>query len=149
MPTENQFVVIERPSLTWPSDLQLPSQRFRLFVAADVSTTTTEIISAFAQAALECGMVYFCAWEPDCGRFHDIVDEDILGDDLGERKFKGPGERDEIMTTWHESDSLEDALDFFVNFAIPTGGFVESSNCWLAISVNNPKWAETLKQRLR
>lgn len=73
----------------------------------------------------------------------------ILGDELGEGKFKGPGERDAIMTTWHESDSLEDALDFFVNWAIPTDGFVENSNCWLAVSVNNPKWAETLKQRLR
>ncbi len=94
-------------------------------------------------------MVYFCAWGPDGGTFHDIVDEDILGDDLGEGKFKGPDERDEIMTTWHESDSLEDALDFFVNLAIPTDGFVENSNCWFAVSVNNPKWAETLKQRLR
>jgi hypothetical protein len=147
MSTKNHFVVVERTSLTWPSELRLPSKRFRLFVAADVSNATVQLISEFAQHAIKSGMVYFCAWGPNCERFHDIVDESMM-DETGEPTFVAPTEPDTIMTTWHESDSLEEALDFFVDLAHPTDGFEPDSNCWLAISVSNPEWAETLKQRL-
>jgi hypothetical protein len=121
MPTENQCSVIEVASLSWPSALHIPSRRFRLFVAADVTGDTTEVISEFTLAALKSGMVYFCAWGPDCSRFHDIVDEVILGDDLDERLFVRPNAEDHIMTTWHERDRLHEALDFFIDWAQPTG----------------------------
>lgn len=128
--------------------MNIYSRRFRLFVAADVTGTSTDVISAFAHAALESGMAYFCSWGPDCSRFHDIVDEVILEDDLGERLFVGANERDTVMTTWHQNEPLEEAPDFFINFAHPTGDFARDSNCWLAISLNNAEWTESIRRKL-
>ena|SRR5882762_1657429 len=148
MPTENQCSVIEVPTLSWPYAVQIPSRRFRLFVAADVTSDTTEAISEFTLAALKTGMAYFCAWGPDCSRFHDIVDEVILGDDLGERLFVGQNPEDIIMTTWHERDQLHEALDFFINWAQPAGDFGINSDHWVAVCVNNPEWAAEIRRQL-
>ena len=148
MPTNDRFLVIECDSLIWPSELQISSKRFRLFVAADASRASVEVLSAFAQAALKQGMVYFCAWGPDCQRFEDIVDEDVVGDELDEKLYVGPNRDDVIMTTSHKSDTLDDALDFFVNWAIPTDGFAADSDCWVAVAIDNPEWAKCIRQRL-
>jgi hypothetical protein len=149
MPIGNHGCLVELPSLTCPAALNVPTGRFRLFVAADTTGSTTEALSEFALAALKQGMVYFCAWGPGCGRFHDIVDEVILEDDLGERLFVGPNESDTIMTTWHEKDTLDEAFDFFLSkWACPTEGFIPDSDYRVAMAVNNPAWAATMRQRL-
>lgn len=113
MPRGNRFCVVELASLSWPVDLRIPSARFRLFVAVDATVYSTEAISEFTHGALKSGMVYFCAWGPDCSGLHDIVDLVIVDDDLGKRLFVGPKEDDTIMTTWHETDKLTETLDFF------------------------------------
>src|SRR3954466_9109316 len=100
MADEKRFAVIQIPELKWPTSTQLPSGRFRLFVAADTSNLSSDVISEFASAALSKGMVYFCAWGSDCERLHDIVDEVIVEDDIGERRFVGPTPTDVVITTW-------------------------------------------------
>lgn len=145
---EDQFRTVECDSLIWPSDMVIPSKRFRLFVAADVSASAVETISDFALQALNHGMVCFSVWGPDCRRFHDIMDEVTVDDELGDRKYVGPNDYDTIMTDWHEKVTLEEAIDFFVNLAYPTGGFEAGSNYWLAISVGNEEWARTIRQKL-
>jgi hypothetical protein len=142
------FAVIQLLELQWPS-IQLDSKRFRLFVAADVCGTSTEAISDFALAALNHGMVYFCAWGDGCSRFHDIVDEVLVEDDLGDRRFSGPNENDAIMTTWHERTSLDETLDFFANCAKPTEGFAAESSFRLVICVENSEWAADASRFLR
>lgn len=147
MRTEH-FSVVELTSLRWPVDFRIPLPRFRLFIAADTTRSNVESLSEFAESALKQGMVYFCAWGPDCERFHDVVDEVILGDDLGKRLFKGPNTQDTVMTTWHARDTLDDALDFFLNFACPTDGFAADSDYWLAICINNSDWATAIRRQL-
>jgi hypothetical protein len=148
MAIENHFSVIESSTLSWPSPLHIPSRRFRLFVAADVTDAPTEVISAFARAALKAGMVYFCAWGPDCSRFHDIVDLVIVDDDLSDRLFVGASEEDTVMTTWHEKENLSEALDFFVKWAYPTDGFEADSNYRVAVCLDNSEWAATIRHQL-
>jgi hypothetical protein len=149
MADEKQFAVIEVPELKWPASILLPFSRFRLFVAADVSEVSVDAISEFASAALSRGMVYFCAWGRECERLHDIVDEVIVGDDLGERRFVGPTPNDTVMTTWHKDEGLEEALDFFSTLAVPTEGFATNSNFRLVICVGNPEWARTATRVLQ
>src|ERR1700722_14799493 len=67
------FSVIELADLKWPTTLNLPTKRFRLFVAADVTGLSADALADFAWAALCSGMVYFCAWGRGCEKFHDIV----------------------------------------------------------------------------
>jgi hypothetical protein len=149
MEQEKRFAVIQVPELNSPPALKIPSKRFRLFVAANITDVSTEMVSDFALAALNQGMVYFCSWGPDCERFHDIVDEVLVEDDIGEQKFAGPNSSDVIMTTWHAKDSLEDAIDFFATCAAPTDGFASDSDFRLVICVANQQWAAQTNESLQ
>jgi hypothetical protein len=144
-----KFAVVEVPQLAWPAELQIPSKRFRLLVAADTSQLSVQTISDFALASLEHGMVYFCSLGPGCERFHDIVDEVVVEDDLGEQKFSGSKPGDVIMTTSHEDEPLEEALEFLALFSVPTEGFQPDSDFRLVICVGNPDWAPTASNYLQ
>ena len=94
-------------------------------------------------------MVYFCSWGPECERFHDIVDEVIIGDDLSEQEFSGPNTSDVVMTTWHDDETLEEALDFFATCAVPTDGFGPDSDFRFVICVANQQWAAQAEESLK
>ncbi len=143
------FAIIKLPKLEWPKSLPAPSLRFRLFVAVDVTAVSPDVLSKFSLDALNRGMVYFCAWGNGCERFHDIVDEILVEDDLAEKRFAGPNENDVVMTTWHDHESLEDALDFFVSCAMPTDGFVTNSDFRLVVCCDDPQWAEKVRTFLK
>jgi len=106
-------------------------------------------MSDFASAALSGGMVYFSAWGSGCGRFHDVVDEIVIEDELDKRRFVGPTAKDVVMTTWHEDESLEEALSFFTTSAVPTEGFADKSDFRLVICVGNPHWAQAADRLLQ
>ena len=148
MTRAKHFNVVEQASLRWPVDLLVPVPRFRLFIAADTTGSTVESLSEFAESALKQGMVYFSAWGPDCERFHDVVDEVILEDDLGKRLFIGPNRQATVMTTWHGRDTLDEALDFFLNSACPTDGFAVDSDYWLGICINKSAWATVIRRKI-
>jgi hypothetical protein len=149
MAEETQYTVIESDCLIWPTSLRLQAKQFRLLVAADTTHTTTDEISDFTEAALGRGMVYFCAWGPGCEKFHDIVDEVIGRDELGERRFAAPTADDFVMTTWHDRETLEEALDFFATCAVPTDGYAAKSHHHVVMCVRNPEWASVAKQFLK
>jgi hypothetical protein len=141
MAEDLQFAVVESATLEWPTSLRLSSRRFRLFVAADATGLSNQEISDFAYAALSAGVVYFCAWGQGAERFHDLIDAVIVKDILGERQFALSTPDDVIMTTWHQHETLEEALDFFAACAVPTEGYLADSRCWLVICIGNPEWA--------
>jgi len=149
MAEEKRFSVVQLSALEWPELLKLPSSRFRLFVAADTRFLNIGMVSQFASAALSRGMVYFCAWGNDCERFHDIVDDVIVEDEVGERRFVGQTASDTVMTTWHKGDTLEEALDFFATLAIPSNGFVANSDYWVVVCVGSQDWASIATRVLR
>jgi len=149
MVTDRDFAVVQLTNLAWPPLLSLPTTRFRLLVAADVREVGDGAIAQFASAALNAEMVYFCAWGPDCERFHDIVDSVLVNDDKGARRYAGPRPEDIVMTTWHDDESLEEALDFLATCAVPTDGLTPDSSFRLVMCVDNPSWAATATQFLR
>jgi hypothetical protein len=141
MADENQFAVVLLDSLSWPQQVLIPTPRFRLLVAADSTRNTVAEISEFSEAALTRGMVYFCGWGPGCERFHDIVDEIIVGDDVfGHKRFTPPTPHDTVMTTWHARHTLKQALDFFATCAVPSDGYIEHSDYWLVVCIGHPEW---------
>lgn len=148
MEPDKRFAVIQVPDLVWPPTLEVPSKRFRLLVAADSTNLSTQAVADFTLAALNQGMVYLCSWGPDCERFHDIVDDVILGDSLTQQKFSGPKAGDVIMTTWHADETLEEALDSFAISALPTEGFLPESDFRLVICVGSSDWAATANKFL-
>jgi hypothetical protein len=147
MSSAKHFQITELTTLKWPAVINIPSVRFRMFVAVDATGVTADLIGEFVHAALSQGMVYLCAWGSDCERVHDVADEVIVADSIGERRFVQSEERDTIMTTWHD-ETLDEALDFFANWSIPSGRFEAGSDYWLAVIVGNPEWAATIRRCL-
>jgi len=71
------------------------------------------------------------------------VDQVVVNDELGERRFAGPTANDTVMTTWHDHETLEEALNFFVTLAVPTQGFEVDSSFRVVMCLANSGWAET------
>lgn len=148
MTDTNHFIVIVVDSLVWPASLTIPSPRFRLLVAADTHRVAVEELSGFAQEALGRGMVYFCAWGNGSERFHDIVDE-VRDAGVGQVQLKPPTRNDVVMTTSHENETLQEAIEFFATCAVPTEGYAEGSGYRVVICVNHSDWAETARNYLK
>src|SRR4051794_24250383 len=141
-----RFILIEPPSLEWPLDLQLSSKYFRLLIAADTKSLSTEQISRFSKDALTKGMVYCCAWGPGCERVHDSVDDTLVASEiLGPRLFPPATRHDTVMTTWHNHETLDDALEFFVWNSCPTVSYINESRVWLIFSVANSMWSTAIR----
>jgi hypothetical protein len=144
----DRFVIVETPSLTWPADLQIFSKYFRLFVAADSISASRDQIAAFVGDALMNGMVYCCSWGAGCERLHDIVDKVWVAGESGSQRLARPTTDDTVMTTWHEDETLEDALEFFVRSALPTPGYEAESNFWVVVAVANSNWTRVIREQL-
>jgi hypothetical protein len=99
-------------------------------------------IGNIANWALAQGAVYLCAWGPDCERVHDIIDEVLVA--------RNPDATDEdvIMTTWHDDETLEEALWFAVNSAYPAGVYEGTCETLLAITVGNKDWGSQIAKIL-
>jgi hypothetical protein len=143
------FVVIEIPTLMWPDHLRIPTQYFRLLVAADTGNISSIQIAEFAGTAPRNGMVYCCSWGPDCERFHDIVDEVVAADEQSRRTVAGSAADDTVMTTWHANERLEDAVEFLTSDALPSNGYAVDCKSCVLLSVANPAWTKTIRDYLR
>ena len=77
---------------------------------------------------------------------HDIVDECSVEHDP--RRHVPNGANDVVMTTWHEHEPLEEAVDFLATAAVPSDGYLPDSDFRLVLSVGHPEWGATAKRIL-
>ena len=119
-----------------PETISMPSRHFFAFLAADVTNIDSDEIAEFSRNLIKAGCAYFCVWGAGCERVHDIFDEQCFEVEPL------------IMTTWHTSDSLDEALWFLVNCTYPDDGYHETSKSALAISIGRPDWDEHIRKRL-
>jgi len=112
---------------------------FGLFVAVDAQKIESKKIIELAEALVPKGLAYLCAWGPDCERVHDCFDE-ILSD-------ANPESTDEnvVMTTWHEDDSFEEALWYFVNSAGPAKDYAGTCKDWIVAVVGDEEWERSAR----
>jgi len=118
----------------WPARLDVQPPHFVLFLACDAAQLDVETISDFAETTMDQGLAYICAWGRDCERLHDIFDECHVMRTLDLPKDQDKGV---LMTTWHETDTLEDALEFFFRCAVPNEDFAPVCKAWLAASIGS------------
>jgi hypothetical protein len=52
------------------------------------------------------------------------------------------------MTTWHERDSLEEALWFFVHSAVPTASYRSACTDWVIAVVGNAEWEQEIRSKI-
>jgi hypothetical protein len=102
------------------AELELPSslKPFVLFTAFDASSLTDDQLGSFATSMLEAGCAYVCAWGVDARRVEDAFDWVAVNAELAGKPFV----EEVMMTTSHESESLDDALWFAVFTAWPAAG---------------------------
>lgn len=110
-----------------PRRLQLPSPKFACLLIWDAAGTSPDTIARVVQTLVDSGCSYFSAWGSSCELVHDIFDEVEVGDGLD---FD---ESASAVTTWHEDDSLEEALRFFLRDTNPMDRLRGATKCGLAI----------------
>lgn len=93
----------------------LPSVETRPYRAVLIAEQSVSQVwrNEVASWLLESGCLYFIAWGIDCEAWHDTVDwTNLEAFDFGEI----PDDRF-VMTTWHDKESLSEALWFAGNCA--------------------------------
>ena len=133
-------------TVSGPKDFSSPvnihSKHWVLFIAMDARLMSVDEISNIANWALDQGAVYVCVWGPDCEQVHDIIDE-VLVD-----RNPDPTDEDVIMTTWHDDETLEEALWFAVNSAFPAGAYTETCKTLVAVAVGSEDWGSEIAKKL-
>lgn len=124
-------------------DLSLFSKHFILFVACDFSQYTIDELNNFAKKMIDEGAVSICTWGKDCEKMHDIFDETIIYHKEIEKR-----ELPHIVTTWHEKDSLDEALWYALNVAFAVGEYEETCKSTLIAAVGNEDWNKQILKRL-
>ena len=135
-PLYSEFV----PNFAALANLRLPSAHTVLLIVADSGDIPVSIVGDVAEHLLAVGLTYVCVWGPDCGRVHDIFDETHVGDGSSEPQFS-------FMSTWHDDQSLDDALFFFLRCAIPIDPDL-SSVSYVAVTVGRTDWAASVQDAL-
>jgi hypothetical protein len=100
-------------------------------------------LGTLAGKALASGCVYLCAWGPGCERVHDSFDLKIVERDIGGDVPNALG----VMTTWHEKETLDEAIDFLTGAAWPDDVFVSTCRSSLVAVVGDTEWATAIEHR--
>lgn len=93
---------------------------FLALVAWHAAGASVDTISAVVTALLDAGCCAVSAWGADCERVHDICDEVAVERAL-DAGTDGGGV---LMTSWHDDESLDDALWFALRSTEPDADFV-------------------------
>jgi len=128
------------PDFAALSELHLPSAHTVLLIVADSKDVPSGIVGDLAEHLFAGGLTYVCVWGPDCERVHDIFDETHVGDGGSEPQFS-------FMSTWHEDESLDEALFFFLRCAIPIEAD-PSATSYVAVAVGRTDWAAAMQHAL-
>jgi len=126
--------------------LSLPTRSFSALIACDSDPLTVEEIGEFAIALMERGAVYICCWGKGCERFHDIIDEIWATREMN-GKYGAVAKDSTLMTTWHNDQSLDEALWFSLFSAWPLDDELESCST-IAITIGNEAWASSIVNHL-
>lgn len=132
--------VASLPDLAAAERLRPGSDCFTALLLADTRSLSNAAIERVAFSLLCRGLTYLCAWGPGCERVHDIFDSVFIEDG-----FSRNGRR--LMTTWHDGDPLDEALEFFITSAWPLD---EDFNVCqsLVVVVGNDDWQEQVEEHL-
>jgi len=122
------FLKMEGPG-ELSKDIKLPGPYFICLIVWDAKSANVETISEFVKVLLDKGACYICVWGRDCERVHDTIDE------LCEFRDQTHEPDMAIMTTWHDHESLDDTIWFFLTVTLPDENYIDDCRSSLAITV--------------
>lgn len=121
---------------------KLPSEHFLCLIAADFRSATDGEITILAKALLDYGASYFVCWGPGCERVKQLIDDLTL---LVEPPVD---DGSIILTTSHPTESLAEALLFFMTQAWPDPAYQQSTASLVAVSIEGEAIALEIHQSL-
>jgi len=113
------------------SNLNVPARHFVCLLVWDSEQESVDEISQVAQVLLGSGGVYFCTWGEGCEKVHDIIDE------VSNAADPGPADDSVVMTTWHDDETLDEALWFFLRCTHPDQPYEDSCGAAVAVLIGN------------
>jgi len=117
-------------------------EHFMLFLAWDARGVPDETMFAFARRLVQAGLSYIVAWGPDCERVHDIFDDAGIFENLESNSADAEAL---IMSTWHEHESLAEALWFALHCAYPASPYEATTTSMVLAVIANEEWAGTVE----
>jgi hypothetical protein len=134
----------ERPVDLADIQIMTGSRYFVAFIAWDSCNASASEMASLARMLLDAGCVYFCCWGPGCERIHDVIDEEYARDGLSVESDDST-----IMTTWHNNESLEEAIWFPLDVAFPDDRFFEECRSVVAVCIGSRSWATQITTALK
>lgn len=125
-----------------PSGIVLPSKHFVCLLSWNAERTEVAEIARCAEHLLTLGCVYFCCRGAGCERVHDVIDEVLVSNGSTNVAWLN------VMTTWHDKDSLYDAAAFFLDSACPADRYLNDCRTALAITVGDDFEVTLVEQAL-
>ncbi|KZX81379.1 hypothetical protein A3715_07565 [Oleiphilus sp. HI0009] len=105
------------------------SQHFICFIGGDFRPISDGKLARLASDLLAQGACYFVCWGSDSERFHDLIEDMLLGD------VARSAEEAIVMNSWHVYSDLSEALLFFLCHASPSSSYTEQSISRVAITL--------------
>ena len=123
---------------------ELQKQQFTCLCVCDASSMGTDELATFCMRLIDLGFAYFCTWGPDCERVHDIMNQQVIGENPPATDIGC------LMTTWHAKESLAEAVDYFLACTVPDEEYAPAGcACGLAVVVGSMDWATNIERHLR
>ncbi len=94
------------------NSLDFQARHSVVLLVSDSVEVDAGVIYSVADHFLRNGLVYVCTWGDGCERVHDIFDEAEVGGGSSDSNVC-------LMSTWHSRDTLDEAIEFFLTWAIP------------------------------
>lgn len=119
-----------------PAEIEVAGPLFVCLLAWDAEDASPETIEILARRLLAAGCVYICCWGRGCSKVHDVFD--LVSIERGD-------EAPVVMSTWHERESLGDAIWFALFVAEPDGSFSQRCGSVLGVSIASPEYARQIR----
>jgi hypothetical protein len=114
------FVITLTRAEDWPDATPWSCEGFGLLVL----TERVVDVAPLATRALARGVAVVCSWGPGCSMIEDAFDDAIVDAHPNET------ENDVVLTTSHEGESLEEAMEFFLDVILPAKDRAASCRAW-------------------
>jgi hypothetical protein len=118
------FVITLSRGDEWPDATPWSCEGFGLLVLTERVVDVTFL----ASRAVARNVAVVCAWGPGCTMIEDAFDDAIVDAHPNET------ENDVVLTTSHEGESLEEALEFFLDVILPAKDRAASCNAWCVVA---------------
>jgi len=115
---------------------------FALLLVMDGREETVGDLDNIPKRLIEEGLVYLCTWGKDCARIHDIFDKAAIQKETESKKELT------IMTTWHNDESIDETLWYFLYNTLPDEEYYEICKTAYIVSVANDEWKKQLENGL-